>query len=80
MTAKVLIVEIMPIRSVFRSLKTEWVPTTEYRNFSEAKTNITKYISGYYSQVRPHQHKGGLTANESEQRYGLHYNAVVNYP
>ncbi|NVK25263.1 MAG: IS3 family transposase, partial [Gammaproteobacteria bacterium] len=40
--------------------------------------DITKYIIGYYSQVRPHQHNGGLTPNESEKRYWLNYKTVAN--
>ena len=48
----------------FRSLKTEWVPTVDYRNFAEAQQEIIRYIIGYYSQLRPHQYNGGLTPNE----------------
>jgi putative transposase len=38
----------------FRSLKTEWIPTTGFRSFNEAKNSITDYIIGYYSELRPH--------------------------
>jgi len=62
----------------FRSLKTEWVPTTGYRDFAEAKSAITDYLIGYYSQSRPHQYNGGLSPNESELRYGLAYKTVAN--
>ena len=44
----------------FRSLKTEWVPTVGYRSFAEAQQEITRYIIGYYYQLRPHQYNGGL--------------------
>lgn len=67
-----------PMERFFRSLKTEWIPTVGYRNFNEAKLDITKYIIGYYSQVRPHQYNGGLTPNESEKRYWLNYKTVAN--
>lgn len=67
-----------PMERFFRSLKTEWIPTIGYRSFNEAKIDITKYIIGYYSQVRPHQHNGGLTPNESEKRYWLNYKTVAN--
>lgn len=53
----------------FRSLKIEWVPDNGFANFSEASTAITNYITGYYSQVRPHQYNGGLTQNKSERMY-----------
>lgn len=61
----------------FRSLKTEWVPTNGYRNFTEAKQHITDYIVGYYSQTRPHKYNAGLSPNESERRYWLYYKTVV---
>lgn len=67
-----------PMERFFRSLKTEWVPSYGYRNLAEAKASITSYIIGYYSQIRPHQYNGGLTPNESEQRYGLEYKTVAN--
>ncbi|MBU2883818.1 IS3 family transposase, partial [Psychrosphaera sp. I2R16] len=67
-----------PMERFFRSLKTEWIPTVGYRSFNEAKIDITKYIIGYYSQVRPHQHNGGLAPNESERRYWLNYKTVAN--
>ena len=68
-----------PMERFFRSLKTEWVPAAGYRNFAEAKTSITSYIVGYYSQVRPHQYNGGLTPNESERRYWLEYKTVAKF-
>jgi hypothetical protein len=33
----------------FRILKTEWMPTTGYQSFNQAKTNIIDCIIGYYS-------------------------------
>lgn len=67
-----------PMERFFRSLKTEWIPTIGYRTFNEAKIDITKYIIGYYSQVRPHQHNGGLAPNESEKIYWQNYKTVAN--
>jgi putative transposase len=58
-----------PMERFFRSLKTEWIPVSGYRSFSEARKHITRYITGYYSQLRPHQYNGGLTPNESERLY-----------
>ncbi|EMF7454481.1 IS3 family transposase, partial [Vibrio vulnificus] len=49
-----------PMERFFRSLKTEWIPVSGYRSFSEAREHITRYITGYYSQLRPHQYNGGL--------------------
>ena len=51
------------------SLKSEWIPASGYGNFTEADKEITNYITGYYSETRPHQYNGGLTPNESERLY-----------
>ena len=67
-----------PMERFFRSLKTEWIPTTGYRSFTEAKAEIIHYIVGYYSSVRPHHYNAGLTPNESEKRYWLEYKTVAN--
>jgi len=59
------------IERLFRSLKSEWIPTTGYSNFNEAQASITQYIVGYYSEHRPHQHNGGLPPNKAEAKYNL---------
>jgi putative transposase len=66
-----------PMERFFRSLKTEWIPTTGYRTFIEAENAVVKYIIRYYSEVRPHSYNGGLTPNESEKRYELEYKTVA---
>lgn len=66
-----------PMERFFRSLKTEWIPTTGYKNFSEAKHRINDYIIGYYSSIRPHSYNGDLTPNESEIRYWQFYKPVA---
>ncbi len=38
-----------PMERFFRSLKTEWVPTTGYQSFSTAQSAIIRYITHYYS-------------------------------
>lgn len=58
-----------PMERFFRSLKTECVPTIGYNSFSEARHAITRYITGYYSEIRPHWYNGGLTPNESERLF-----------
>ena len=67
-----------PMERFFRSLKTEWIATTGYRNFTEAQHEITRYIIGYYCQLRPHQYNGGLTPNESERLFWLNSKIVAN--
>ncbi|WP_407646971.1 IS3 family transposase [Erwinia tracheiphila] len=68
-----------PVERFFRSLKTEWIPNNGYANFSEASTAITNYITGYYSQFRPHQYNGGLTPNESERLFWENSEAVDSF-
>jgi putative transposase len=68
-----------PMERFFRSLKTEWVPEYGYVNFSEASTAITNYITGYYSQLRPHQYNGGLTPNESERLFWKNSKDVASF-
>lgn len=58
-----------PMERFFRSLKTEWIPATGYDSFEAAKHGITDYVIGYYSQIRPHTHNGGLAPNEAERRH-----------
>ncbi|PEH74368.1 IS3 family transposase [Edwardsiella tarda] len=58
-----------PMERFFRSLKSEWVPTTGYESFGEARSSIVRYITGYYSALRPHWYNGGLTPNESERLF-----------
>jgi putative transposase len=58
-----------PMERFFRSLKSEWVSQTGYHSFNEAKMAITNYITGYYSQVRPHRHNAGKAPNVAEQEY-----------
>ncbi len=66
-----------PMERFFRSLKTEWIPRTGYRYFSEVKAAIVNYILGYYSQVRPHTHNDGTTPNVAENNYWIEYNSVA---
>lgn len=39
---------------------------------------IIRYITSYYSAIRPHWYNGGLTPNESERLYYLQSNTVAN--
>lgn len=58
-----------PMERFFRSLKTEWIPDIGYRDMAQAHSHIVRYITGYYSQLRPHVFNKGLTPNETEARY-----------
>lgn len=61
-----------PMERFFRSLKSEWIPSYGYRSLNEARRMIDEYMTGYYSQFRPHQHNGGLSPNKAEE---LFYNS-----
>ncbi|WP_162505195.1 IS3 family transposase [Candidatus Arsenophonus triatominarum] len=68
-----------PMERFFRSLKTEWVPTTGYQSFSTAQSAIIRYITHYYSDIRPHWYNGGLTPNESERLFREQSGRVANF-
>lgn len=38
-----------PMERFFRSLKSEWIPTTGYHSFEDARFEITRYITSYYN-------------------------------
>lgn len=67
-----------PMERFFRSLKTEWVPATGYESFKEAWSAIIRYITEYYSGLRPHWYNGGLTPNESERLFDEQSGWVAN--
>lgn len=67
-----------PMERFFRSLKTEWVPTNGYAGKDEARQQINDYILNYYKSVRPHHYNGGLTPEESENRYHFYCKTVAN--
>ena len=68
-----------PMERFFRSLKVEWVPTYGYQSLSEAQHHIVKYLIGYYSQLRPHQHNGGISPNQAEADYWINYKSVATF-
>lgn len=57
-----------PMERVFRSLKTEWVPTTGYMSLAQAKLDISSYLMGYYNYQRPHSFNHGLAPAIAEEK------------
>ena len=57
-----------PMERLFRSLKSEWVPTMGYRNLPEAKKDIGDYLMGYYNHHRPHSYNGGIAPAVAEEK------------
>jgi putative transposase len=56
-----------PMERLFRSLKTEWVPSPGYSNECEAKMDIGNYLMQYYNEYRPHSFNGGLSPVAAEK-------------
>jgi putative transposase len=57
-----------PMERMFRSFKSEWMPTTGYQSFSEAKKDIGRYLMDYYNWYRPHQSNGGISPIMAEEK------------
>lgn len=60
-----------PMERVFRSLKTEWIPSTWYTSFEEAKRDIGSYLMGYYNWQRPHSYNDGVAPAVVEEKLNL---------
>ena len=60
-----------PMERLFRSFKSEWMPTLGFQSLDEANRAVWDYLAGYYSQVRPHCHNRGKTPNAAEQHCRL---------
>ena len=52
---------------VFRSFKSEWMPTRHYINHQQAEYDIMQYIK-YYNQKRCHSYNEYLTPEQAERR------------
>ena len=53
---------------LFRSLKSEWFPATEYVSLREAKRDISYYLMDYYHWRRSHRHNDGIPTAKAEKR------------
>lgn len=53
---------------LFKSLKTEWIPTTRYLTRSQARRDISHYLISYYNWQGPHQVNDGLLPVDAENR------------
>lgn len=57
-----------PMERLFRSLKTEWVPTVGYMSASLAQQDIGRFLMQRYNWQRPHQFNGGLAPAVAEEK------------
>ncbi|TMQ97184.1 IS3 family transposase, partial [Escherichia coli] len=55
-----------------------WVPKDGDVGKDEARQQISGYSLNYYKSVRPHHYNGGLTTEESENRYRFYCKTVAN--
>lgn len=56
------------VERVFRSLKSEWIPTTGYLTGQQAQRDIGQYLMGHYNWIRPHQFNDGLAPAKAEEK------------
>lgn len=45
---------------VFRSLKSEWIPSLRYCSIPDARKDIGGYLMDYYNRLRPHTFNNGM--------------------
>ena len=57
------------MESFFGTLKKEWVSFQKYKIHSQAKTDIFRYIEGFYNPVMLHSTLGYLSPVEFETKF-----------
>ncbi|MFV9532598.1 IS3-like element IS222 family transposase [Pseudomonas aeruginosa] len=57
-----------PMERLFRSLKSERVPSTGYLTAQEAQRDISHYLMHRYNWIRPHQFNDGLPPAVAEEK------------
>ncbi|WP_394535861.1 IS3 family transposase [Pseudomonas aeruginosa] len=57
-----------PMERLFRSLKSEWVPSTGYLMAREAQRDISHYLMHRYNWIRQHQFNDGLPPAVAEEK------------
>ena len=60
-----------PMERLFRSYKSEWMPSEGYRLFAHAKKDIGCYLMDYYNSYRPHQANNGMSPAVAEEKLKL---------
>ncbi len=53
---------------LFRSLKSEWIPSTGYLSAQQAQRDISHYLMHRYNWIRPHQFNDGLPPAVAEEK------------
>lgn len=60
-----------PMERLFRSLKSEWVPTVGYTTAQEAHRDISHYLMHRYNWLRPHQFNEGMAPAVAEEKLNV---------
>ena len=60
-----------PMERLFRSVKTEWVPSAGYVTAQEAQRDISHYLMHRYNWIRPHQFNQGLPPAVAEEKLNV---------
>ena len=60
-----------PMERLFRSFKTEWLPSTGYMTAQEAQRDISHYLMHRYNWIRPHQFNQGLAPAVTEEKLNV---------
>ena len=60
-----------PMERLFRSLKSEWMPSLGYQSTLEARKDIGSYLMDYYNDRRPHTVNDGLSPVAAEEKLNL---------
>ena len=56
---------------LFRSFKTEWLPSTGYMTAREAQRDISHYLMHRYNWIRPHHFNQGLAPAVAEEKLNV---------
>jgi putative transposase len=56
---------------LFRSVKTEWLPSTDYVTAQEAQQHISHYLMRRYNWIRPHQFNQGRAPAVAEEKLNV---------
>jgi transposase InsO family protein len=60
-----------PMERVFRSLKSEWIPSLGYRSIPDARKDIGVYLMDYYNRQRPHTFNNGMPPVVAEEKFKI---------
>ncbi len=63
---------------LFRSFKTEWLPSGGYMSAQEAHRDISHYLMHRYPWIQPHQFNNGLVPVVAEEK--LNAVSEINCP